>query len=274
VWDGYPCSAEEDEESDYYGGLFLNLERCARLDPSGQTTKAIRIAFALGQASIAGTTDLERVERFLANAEKQERRYKKGGTKTGPEAAADAKERYRAMKEVWAANRDKYKSMELVRKVRNGEFGFLTDLKEDRVKTLFGKWAQEAVIAAERETWATIGWDGWSDGIPNCRWKHHRSTHDGYLAQLFETDDGWRLKISAPPAPDKPGPDGIVIAGDDFIRSRVAQTHPGISLDDAKAAIYWLIERDREREVLEKRQKKGLSKRMEAREASASWSWF
>lgn len=26
VWDGYPCSAAEDDESDYYGGLFLNLD--------------------------------------------------------------------------------------------------------------------------------------------------------------------------------------------------------------------------------------------------------
>jgi hypothetical protein len=96
-----------DEENDflinyegiyYTRGMFRCLESCAREDPSGQTIKAIRIAFALGQASIVGTTDPEKVERALTTMEKQERRYKKGGTTTGPEKAADAKERHRVLK--------------------------------------------------------------------------------------------------------------------------------------------------------------------------------
>jgi hypothetical protein len=58
VWDGYPdgwSPSEKDDEDDYREpvGLFLNLERCTRGDPSWQMAMAIRTAFELGRASIA-----------------------------------------------------------------------------------------------------------------------------------------------------------------------------------------------------------------------------
>jgi hypothetical protein len=59
VWSGYPDGwrpADEGDEDDprVPVGLFLNLERCTRGDPSWQMAMAIRTAFELGRASIAG----------------------------------------------------------------------------------------------------------------------------------------------------------------------------------------------------------------------------
>ena len=291
VWDGYPCSAAEDDESDYYGGLFLNLERCARLDPSGVTSKAIRIAFEFGQASIVGTTDPEKVERVLANMEKQERRYKKGGTTTGPEAAADAKERNRVLKDVWRAYRGQFgDGLKLAKKVCAGECKYVDDsgnernytavLSLERIKALFSEWTQEAVIAAERETWATSGWreirrgKPATNGFPGTADKHSRSTHDGYFVLLFDEGDGvWSLSLRLPFVADKRRSDGTVVWGDDFERYRNARTESGVSLDDAKAGSYVFIEETRERELLAKREKQEYRRRMDARLARDSAGW-
>jgi hypothetical protein len=276
VWDGYPCSAAEDDESDYLGGLLLNLERCARLDQSGVTTKAIRIAFELGQASIVGTTDPEKMERFLTNTEKQERRYKKGGATTGPEAAADAKERNRVLKDVWRAYRGQFgDGWTLAKKVYAGECKYADDSGEEQPYTaalsvegarmLFRQWAQEAVIAAERETWATSGWSETKVWPGEPTPKHIRSTRDGYTVELSEEDDCWLLKVRMPVAGDE--------AGDGFLYESRARTHAGVSLDDAKAGSYALIEWDREQEPLKKREWREFRKRMKARGSRDSWRW-
>jgi hypothetical protein len=129
-------------------------------------------------------------------------------------------------------------------------------LKLERMRTLFHEWAKEVVIATEPETWATSGWDRWEQQYPDgvVLSRHRRSTHDGYLAQLFETDGGWGLEISAPVVANKPRRSGVATARG-HVRSCGAQTRPGASLDEAKAAIYWLIEQERERDLLKKREK-------------------
>ena len=124
------------------------------------------------------------------------------------------------------------------------------------MRDLFRKWAKDVVIATEPETWATSGWDRWEQQYPGGLGlsRHRRSTHDGYLAQLFETDGGWDLEISAPVVADKPPRSGVAPARG-LVRSCRVRTWPGASLDDAKAASYWLIEREREQAQLKKREK-------------------
>ena len=270
VWGGYRPVVEGDEATceeteqlinyegiNYIRGMLRCLESSAREDPSGATTNAIRIAFALGQASIVGSTDAERVERFLANAEKQARRYNKGGTKVGNERAVDAEGRHRVLKEVWRQYRGQFgDGRTLAKKIEARECKYMDDSGKERVypaalsldgmKGWFRRWAKEDVIATEPETWATSGW--YRSGSTHCR-----DTHDGYLAQLFETDDGrWRLEIREP-LEYKP-PSGPIVRGR-IGRFVGVQTRPGVSLDDAKAGSYRFIEREREGAVLKKREK-------------------
>jgi hypothetical protein len=47
-------------------GLFLNLERCTRGDPSWQMAMAIRTAFELGRASIAGKASKAAAAKLIA----------------------------------------------------------------------------------------------------------------------------------------------------------------------------------------------------------------
>jgi hypothetical protein len=261
VWGGFRPFVEGDEATDedteylinyeginYIRGMFRCLESSAREDPSGATTNAVRIAFALGQASIAGSTDPERVERFLANAEKQGRRYKKGGTKVGGERAVDAKGRHRVLKEVWRRYRGQFgDGLRLAKKIEARQCKYVddsgnekiypADLSPEGMKGWFRKWAKEEVIATEPETWATSGW--YRSGSTHCR-----DTHDGYLAQLFETDGRWRLEIREP-LEYKP-PSGPVVRGHITWFGGV-ETRPGVSLDDAKAGSYQFIERERKR---------------------------
>ena len=85
VWDGYPCSAAEDDESDYYGGLFLNLERCARLDPSGVTSKAIRITFKFGRRRIVSARlTLRRWSAFWPTWRSRSAAIRKAGRQPAP----------------------------------------------------------------------------------------------------------------------------------------------------------------------------------------------
>ena len=61
VWSGYPdgwSPGDDEDENDHVEvGLFQNLERCTRSNPTWQMAMAIRIAFELGRASIVGKAD-------------------------------------------------------------------------------------------------------------------------------------------------------------------------------------------------------------------------
>ena len=145
VWNGYPDgwrSGDEGDEDDpsVPVGLFLNLERCTRGNPTWQMAMAIRIAFELGRASITGTVDPAAAAKLVTMVN----RHRHGGLMTGAEAKADAEERHRVLKDVWRAHHGQYSDRELAKKVCDGEFGFVTDLGEDRVRALFGEWAREA----------------------------------------------------------------------------------------------------------------------------------
>jgi hypothetical protein len=232
----------------YTRGMFRCLGSYAREDPSGQTIRAIRIAFALGQASITGTTDPEKIERFLAAAEKQSAAVRKAGTITGSKKAAKAEQRNQVLKEVWRRYRDQFgDGLKLAEKIEDGECKYVDEsgkekvykghLSVERMRDLFRKWATEVVIATEPETWATSGWERWGS-------THHRSTHDGYRAQLFETDGRWDLEMAVQVVADKPPRNGVAAARG-YVRYRGVRMPPGVSLDDAKAASYRFIEQER-----------------------------
>ena len=71
VWSGHPDGwhpGDEDDEDDprVPVGLFLNLERCTRSDPSWQMAMAIEFAFELGKAAIVGEADPVAAARLMA----------------------------------------------------------------------------------------------------------------------------------------------------------------------------------------------------------------
>ena len=70
VWGGYPDGwrpGDEDDEDDprVPVGLFLNLERCTRGDPTWQMAMAIDIAFALGKRAANGDVDFADLQRRI-----------------------------------------------------------------------------------------------------------------------------------------------------------------------------------------------------------------
>jgi hypothetical protein len=73
VWSGYPDGwrqgDEDDDDPRVPVGLFLNLERCTRSDPSWQIALAIRTAFELGRASIAGKASKAAYAKLIADTE-------------------------------------------------------------------------------------------------------------------------------------------------------------------------------------------------------------
>jgi hypothetical protein len=244
VWSGYPDGwrpGDEDDEDDprVPVGLFLNLERCTRGNPTRQMAMAIGIAFELGRASIVGKADDAAAERVLADITAMANRRRKGGLKTGPAAKGDAEDRHRAIKEVWVARHDQFSDRKLAEKVCAGKFGRgLTDLSEERVRALFGEWAREE----ERNTCATGDWIASENGR-----EHHRYTRDGYRVLLFEEDRNWRLLVEVPDVGEW-RPVGSVE-----------------SLDEAKVATYEYV--DKLRKALVKRAAKMERHRRLARDA-------
>jgi hypothetical protein len=197
VWGGYHDGwrpGDEDDEDDprMPVGLFLNLERCTRGDPSWQMAMAIETAFELGKAAIVGKADPVAAEQIVAGMEAMANGRRNGGLTTGGDARADAEGRHRALKEVWVARREQFSGRELAEKVCAHEFGFVTDLSEERVRALFSKWAREAVDATERDTWATSCWIASKNG------SEHRYTQDNYRVLLVEEDRSWRLLVEIP----------------------------------------------------------------------------
>jgi len=242
VWNGYPCSAAEDGESDYYGGLFLNLERCTRVDPSRLMAKAIRIAFELGQASIVGTTDPEKTERILTGMEKLDNARKGGGDTTGSYTKRDADGGHKALKKLWAERHEQVSDHELAREACADKC--ITKLGEDRARALFGQWRREAVYANERDTWATGDWIAMKE-YPGGGREHRRRTHDGYHVVLTEDDGRWRC---------------LVQLHDYEEEDRIWEWKGGSaeSLDEAKAESYAVVKEVREQLA---QAKKRLAKR-------------
>ena len=202
VWDGYPRSADEDDADDY-GGLFLNLVRCTRVEPSRVMAKAIRIAFELGRASIVGTADQDETERILAGMEKLDDARKQGGDSTGGYSQRDADGYHEALKKMWSERHEHVSDHELARQACADKR--ITKLSWHRVRALFGQWKREAVKASERDTWATGCWIAAMTPVsPTERtfppkqpsknaWE--RPTHDGYCVVLFEEDRRWRCLV-------------------------------------------------------------------------------
>jgi hypothetical protein len=248
VWDGYPRSADEDDADDYYGGLFLNLVRCTRVEPSRVMAKAIEIAFELGRASIVGTADQDETERILAGMEKLDRARKRGGDKTGGYTQRDAEGGHKALKKMWAERREHVISdHELSREACADKR--ITKLSEERVRALFGQWKRDE----ERDTWATGCWIAvMTPESPTERtfppkrpskngWE--RRTHDDYCVVLFEEDRKWRCLVR--------------LSDEDGTRT-VRSRRSAESLDEAKAESYAVVEVLREEQT---QAKKRLAKR-------------
>ena len=199
VWDGYPRSADADDADDYYGGLFLNLVRCTRVDPSLVMAKAIDIAFELGRASIVGTADQDENERILTGMEKLDRARKRGGDRTGGYTKRDAEGGHKALKKMWAERHEHVSGHELAREACADKR--ITKLSEERVRALFGQWKRDE----ERDTWGTGCWIAAMTPEspmerkfpPKRRSKNgwERRTYDNYIVLLFEEDGRWRCLV-------------------------------------------------------------------------------
>jgi hypothetical protein len=82
IWSGYPDGwkpGDEDGDPHEEVGLFLNLERCTRSDPSWQIAMAIRTAFALGRLSENGGADVNALYERLMSDWRRENGEKGGG---------------------------------------------------------------------------------------------------------------------------------------------------------------------------------------------------
>lgn len=248
VWDGYPRSAEEDAAHDYYGGLFLNLVRCTRVEPSDRViAKAIEIAFELGRASIVGTADRDKTERILTGMEKLDRARKRAGDKTGGYTQRDAEGSHKVLKKMWAERPEHVSDHELAREACADKR--ITKLSDDRVRALFGQWKRDE----ERDTWATGSWiaamtpeSPIERKFPPKRpskngWE--RRTHDDYCVVLFEEDRRWRH---------------LVRLSDEDGTWEVRSKGSAESLDEAKAESYAAVETLREQKA---QAKKRLAKR-------------
>jgi hypothetical protein len=109
VWSGYPdgwSPGDEGDEDDRGTpvGLFLNLERCTRGNPTWQMAMAIENAFALGKLSENRDVDVEALrERLLTDWRRR------NGEKGGDVVRQDADDRWRAKgKEKWLEARGSF----------------------------------------------------------------------------------------------------------------------------------------------------------------------
>ena len=210
-------------------------------------SKAIRIAFELGRASIVGTTDPEETERILRGMEKLDDARKRGGDSTGGYTKRDADGGHKKLKEKWTQRHEHVSDHELAREVCADKS--ITKLSNDRVRALFGQWKRDE----ERDTWATGCWiaamtpkSPMERKIPPQRpskngWE--RRTYDDYCVLLFEENDRWRC---------------IVRRSDEEGTWTVKSRGSAESLDEAKAESYAVVEELRKEQA---QAKKWLAKR-------------
>ena len=109
VWSGYPdgwSPGDRDDEDDSREpvGLFLNLERCTRGNPTWQMAMAIETAFTLGKLSENRDVDVEALrERLITDWRRR------NGKKGGDVVRQDADDRWRAKgKEKWLEARGSF----------------------------------------------------------------------------------------------------------------------------------------------------------------------
>jgi hypothetical protein len=115
VWRGYPdgwSPGDEGDEDDRGTpvGLFLNLERCTRGNPTWQMAMAIEIAFALGRTSEdkLSTDELARLVE-INQAKWRTALASENGKKGGDAVRQGADDRWRAKgKEKWLAARGSF----------------------------------------------------------------------------------------------------------------------------------------------------------------------
>jgi hypothetical protein len=95
------------------------------------------IGYALDCASGLGRIEGDHPPASELRARREKRRVP--GLITGAENKADAEERHTALKSLWVKERGLGRN-ELARKIVDGDFGFVTDLSEERIRSLFTEW--------------------------------------------------------------------------------------------------------------------------------------
>jgi hypothetical protein len=155
VWRGYPdgwSPGDEGDEDDRGTpvGLFLNLERCTRGDPTWQMAMAIEIAFALGRTS-EDTISPDQLARLveIKQAEWRTAVASENGKNGGNVVRQDADDRWRGKgKEKWFEARGSFseddprcKSQGIVMDIIELEVSGAPD--RDTVRKEIRKWDKE-----------------------------------------------------------------------------------------------------------------------------------